>query len=278
MEHPGAGTTGAALARHAPRAVGRPRLARRRSPRCSSDGRVAFAVPWQDGLLLGTTDHPYDGDPADVAPDPGDERQILAEAGLSLTPATIDPARIRYRFAGLRVLPVAAGPTSEAPREVVLTTRAGRHGLDRRRQAHDLASHRAAGGRAGVQRAGPSGARPRGPCRCPRPSTRRRPAPSCAPGFPVPRTGRHRAPRARARRRRQRHPAAHRGRRDAARAAFCRRARTSARRCCTRATGNGRCRSTTSCAAPASPRAAPTTRRCGNGSRRCWRSIREHDP
>ena len=86
-----------------------------------SDGRVAFAIPWQDGLLLGTTDHPYEGDPADVAPDPGDERQILAEAGLSLTPATIDPGRIRYRFAGLRVLPVAAGPTSEAPREVVLT-------------------------------------------------------------------------------------------------------------------------------------------------------------
>ena len=52
----------------------------------------SFAIPWQDGLLLGTTDHPYEGDPADVAPDPGDERQILAEAGLSLTPATIDPA------------------------------------------------------------------------------------------------------------------------------------------------------------------------------------------
>ncbi len=90
-----------------------------------SDGRVAFAVPFQDGLLLGTTDHPYEGDPADVAPDPGDEHQILAEAGLSLETAAIDPGRIRQRFAGLRVLPVAAGPTSEAPREVVLTTGPG---------------------------------------------------------------------------------------------------------------------------------------------------------
>jgi glycerol-3-phosphate dehydrogenase len=89
------------------------------------DGRVAFAVPWQDGLLLGTTDHPFDGDPADVAPDPADEQQILAEAGLSLAAAAIDPARIRQRFAGLRVLPVAAGPTSDAPREVVLTTGPG---------------------------------------------------------------------------------------------------------------------------------------------------------
>ena len=78
-----------------------------------------------DGLLLGTTDHPYEGDPADVAPDPGDEHQILAEAALSLTGAAIDPSRIRQRFAGLRVLPVAAGPTSDAPREVVLTTGPG---------------------------------------------------------------------------------------------------------------------------------------------------------
>jgi glycerol-3-phosphate dehydrogenase len=89
------------------------------------DGRVAFAIPFQDGLLLGTTDEPYDGDPADVAPDPGDERQILAEAGLSLAPEAIEPARILQRFAGLRVLPVAAGPTSAAPREVVLTTGPG---------------------------------------------------------------------------------------------------------------------------------------------------------
>ena len=74
------------------------------------DGRVAFAVPFEDGLLLGTTDHPYDGDPADVAPDAGDERQILDEAGLSLMPAAIDPGRIRQRFAGLRVLPVADRP------------------------------------------------------------------------------------------------------------------------------------------------------------------------
>ena len=89
------------------------------------DGRVAFAIPFQDGLLLGTTDHPYEGDPADVAPDPVDEHQILAEAALSLTGAAIDPSRIRQRFAGLRVLPVAAGPTSDAPREVVLTTGPG---------------------------------------------------------------------------------------------------------------------------------------------------------
>ena len=89
------------------------------------DGRVAFAVPFEDGLLLGTTDQPYHGDPAAVAPDDADERQVLEEAGRSLMPAAIDPARIRQRFAGLRALPAATGATSDAPREVVLGVGAG---------------------------------------------------------------------------------------------------------------------------------------------------------
>ena len=32
------------------------------------DVRVSFAVPWYGMILLGTTDHEYDGDPADVRP------------------------------------------------------------------------------------------------------------------------------------------------------------------------------------------------------------------
>ena len=48
------------------------------------DGRVSFAIPWEGMLLLGTTDEPYDGDPADVRATDDDERQILAEAGRSI--------------------------------------------------------------------------------------------------------------------------------------------------------------------------------------------------
>ncbi len=29
--------------------------------------RITFALPWEDMLLLGTTDEEYEGDPADVA-------------------------------------------------------------------------------------------------------------------------------------------------------------------------------------------------------------------
>jgi glycerol-3-phosphate dehydrogenase len=67
--------------------------------------RVSFAVPWQGLLLLGTTDTPWDGDPADVRATDEDERQILAEAG-----------------SALGVLPAGAGgETARVRRETMLT-------------------------------------------------------------------------------------------------------------------------------------------------------------
>ena len=83
-------------------------------------GRVSFAIPWEGMLLLGTTDEPYVGDPAGVQADDGDQRQILAEAGRSLDPEIVAPGRVRSRFAGLRVLPAAAGSTVRTRRETVL--------------------------------------------------------------------------------------------------------------------------------------------------------------
>ena len=43
--------------------------------------RVTFAYPWEGLLLLGTTDTPYEGDPAEVAATEGDIEQVLGEAG-----------------------------------------------------------------------------------------------------------------------------------------------------------------------------------------------------
>ena len=80
--------------------------------------RVSFAVPWQGLLLLGTTDTPWDGDPADVRATDEDERQILTEAGSALD--GLGP--VRARFAGLRVLPAGAGgETARVRRETMLT-------------------------------------------------------------------------------------------------------------------------------------------------------------
>jgi glycerol-3-phosphate dehydrogenase len=79
--------------------------------------RVAFAIPWQGMLLLGTTDTPAES--ADVDADA--EAQVLEEASRALPPELLARDAIRSRFAGLRVLPLSSGSSAEARREVTLT-------------------------------------------------------------------------------------------------------------------------------------------------------------
>jgi glycerol-3-phosphate dehydrogenase len=88
--------------------------------------RVAFAVPWQGVLLLGTTDTPFDGDARNVRATDDDERQILHEVGLAVDPDAL-AAPVRARFAGVRVLPAGAVETARAPRETTLSQ--GRLGM-----------------------------------------------------------------------------------------------------------------------------------------------------
>ena len=81
------------------------------------DSRIAFAIPWQGMLLLGTTDTPAEQATVSEA----DEAQILAEAALALPAELLAPDAVRARFAGLRVLPATSSSTAEARREVTLT-------------------------------------------------------------------------------------------------------------------------------------------------------------
>jgi glycerol-3-phosphate dehydrogenase len=85
------------------------------------DVRVTFAVPWYGMLLLGTTDSPHEGDPADVSAQPADVEQILAEASVALDPALVVPARVLATYAGIRVLPTGKGDSVSARRETVFT-------------------------------------------------------------------------------------------------------------------------------------------------------------
>ena len=85
------------------------------------EGRVSFAIPWHGLLLLGTTDEPFEGDPATVRPTDADQAQILAEAATSLAPDVVSPARVRSAFAGLRVLPLGGTSTAGTRRETVIT-------------------------------------------------------------------------------------------------------------------------------------------------------------
>jgi glycerol-3-phosphate dehydrogenase len=80
--------------------------------------RIAFAIPWEGMLLLGTTDTPAETATVTEA----DEAQVLAEAAAALPAELLAPDAVRARFAGLRVLPLTATATASARREVVLTS------------------------------------------------------------------------------------------------------------------------------------------------------------
>ncbi|MEV7615573.1 glycerol-3-phosphate dehydrogenase/oxidase [Streptomyces sp. NPDC089799] len=89
--------------------------------------RITFALPWEDQLLLGTTDTQYEGDPADVRATEADIQQILDEAAFSIKDTDLDRSLMTYAFAGLRVLPGGPGNVAQAKRETVVTE--GRGGM-----------------------------------------------------------------------------------------------------------------------------------------------------
>src|SRR5207237_5640586 len=65
-------------------------------------------------------DTEYTGDPSAVGPEPEDVDQVLREAAAGLPPELLARDRIRYAFAGLRVLPRGPGDTADAPRDEVV--------------------------------------------------------------------------------------------------------------------------------------------------------------
>jgi glycerol-3-phosphate dehydrogenase len=83
--------------------------------------RVAFALPWEGVLLLGTTDTEVDGPDGAATVTAEDEAQVLAEAACALPADVLRPETIRARFAGLRVLPLRDGATARRRREVTLS-------------------------------------------------------------------------------------------------------------------------------------------------------------
>jgi glycerol-3-phosphate dehydrogenase len=88
--------------------------------------RVSFAVPWEGLLLVGTTDVPYECDPDDLSVDETEIETVLGEARVALDPEVVRREAVRSTSAGLRVLPLARGPTTRARRETVfLRGRAG---------------------------------------------------------------------------------------------------------------------------------------------------------
>lgn len=87
----------------------------------NTDGRIIFAIPYEDDFtLIGTTDLDYTGDPADVAISPGEETYLLNAAGAYFG-RPIDPASVVWRYAGVRPLrDDGVSKAQEAKRDYVL--------------------------------------------------------------------------------------------------------------------------------------------------------------
>ena len=81
------------------------------------DKRAVFLLPWGEHSLLGTTEHTYTGNPADVAVLDREESYLLDVLRYYFPQRS---QRVVDRFAGLRVLPVATGAAFKRSREIRL--------------------------------------------------------------------------------------------------------------------------------------------------------------
>jgi glycerol-3-phosphate dehydrogenase len=80
----------------------------------AADGRPVFILPWNDQVLVGTTEVPDTGDPAKTAPS-NEEIEYLLRTVTKLFPkAKISVHDIKYAFAGVRPLPNSPGNETSA--------------------------------------------------------------------------------------------------------------------------------------------------------------------
>lgn len=73
----------------------------------SEDGRPFFVVPWDDKLLVGTTDERYAGDLDAVEADAREVEYLLRETNRLLPSARLTRADVLYTYSGVRPLPRA---------------------------------------------------------------------------------------------------------------------------------------------------------------------------
>ena len=70
-----------------------------------SDGRPFFIIPWNDLLLIGTTDIRYDGNPGAVTADSDEIDYLLRETNRVFPNAGLTRKSVHYHYVGVRPLP-----------------------------------------------------------------------------------------------------------------------------------------------------------------------------
>jgi glycerol-3-phosphate dehydrogenase len=82
------------------------------------DGRVMFAIPWRERLVLGTTDTDFDGSPDEVWADASDVAYLCESANRAFPRAGFSPDKVLSTWAGLRpLIHEEAETASEVSRE-----------------------------------------------------------------------------------------------------------------------------------------------------------------
>ncbi|MGC2449496.1 MAG: glycerol-3-phosphate dehydrogenase/oxidase [Candidatus Sulfotelmatobacter sp.] len=82
----------------------------------ASDGRPVFVLPWNEQILVGTTEVPDSGDPGRTAPS-AEEVEYLLRTATSLFPkAKLSAHDIKFAFAGIRPLPNSGDKPSAVTR------------------------------------------------------------------------------------------------------------------------------------------------------------------
>lgn len=75
----------------------------------AADGRPVFIVPWNEQLMVGTTEVPDTGDPGRTTPSPEEIEYLLKTAARLFPKAKLSVQDIKYAFAGVRPLPNTPG-------------------------------------------------------------------------------------------------------------------------------------------------------------------------
>jgi len=91
------------------------------------DGRVLFALPWDDLAYIGTTETPLDGPPGDVTADADDVVYLLRSGNAMFPDARLQPDDVVATWAGLRPLvrPPDARDAGRVSREHVIVVAPG---------------------------------------------------------------------------------------------------------------------------------------------------------
>ncbi|MBT8443832.1 MAG: glycerol-3-phosphate dehydrogenase/oxidase, partial [Gammaproteobacteria bacterium] len=86
-----------------------------------SDGRPFFVIPWNDMLLIGTTDIRHDGNPATAVAEADEIRYLLDETNRVFPSAELAEDDIHFHYTGVRPLPLdKKGSTGAITRRHVL--------------------------------------------------------------------------------------------------------------------------------------------------------------